>query len=287
MKIVYTIHELRKEIQMQKKMGKKVGFVPTMGYLHEGHGSLITKAKENTDFVVVSIFVNPMQFGPNEDFERYPRDFDKDRDFVQKLGTDLLFHPTANEMYPSYPSLTVVSVGNITSKLCGASRPGHFDGVATVVTKLFNIVQPDQAFFGIKDAQQVAVITQMVNDLNIPVEVIPCPIIREEDGLAKSSRNVYLNDEERKQAVVLNQSLEKARLEIESGNCNVANIKANIQSEIEQQPLANIDYIEILTYPNLSTVEEIDKEQIIIALAVKFGHTRLIDNCIVNVGSEA
>lgn len=282
---VYTKKELQAIIRTEKQLGKKIGFFPTMGYLHEGHGSLITQAVKQTDFVVMSIFVNPMQFGPNEDYESYPRDLERDQEFAKKLGVDLLFYPSVKEMYPSYPSLTVVSVNDLTSKLCGASRPGHFDGVATVVTKLFNIVQPDKAFFSIKDAQQVAVITQMVNDLFIPVEIVVCPIIREEDGLAKSSRNVYLNTEERKQAVVLFQSLKHAREEIISGQRDVSKIRAKIMTEIEAQPLAKIDYIEILSYPSLSSISKIQNESIIIALAVKFGKTRLIDNCIVQVGS--
>ncbi len=285
MKTVNTKHELQAILQAEKRDGRKIGFIPTMGFLHEGHGSLITKAVAETDYVVMSIFVNPMQFGPNEDFEQYPRDFEKDQAFAKELGVDLLFYPSVEEIYPIYPSLTVLSVGEITDKLCGASRPGHFDGVATVIAKLFNIVQPDQAFFGSKDAQQVAVIAQMVTDLFIPVEIVICPTIREEDGLAKSSRNVYLNTEERKQAVILSQSLDVVREEIKLGNFNVSNLRRMIRAKIETQPLAKVDYIEILTYPSLLTISEIDNETVIVALAVKFGNTRLIDNCIVKVGS--
>lgn len=278
---VNTKQQLQEIIRTQKQLGKKIGFIPTMGFLHEGHGSLVTQAVKQTDFVVMSIFVNPMQFGPNEDYETYPRDFAKDEAYAKEVGVDLLFYPSVAEMYPVYPSLTTVSVGEITNKLCGASRPGHFDGVATVVTKLFNFVQPDKAFFGMKDAQQIAVITQMVHDLFMPVEIVACPTLREEDGLAKSSRNVYLNTEERIQAVVLSQSLTKARAQILSGQRDVNILRANIINEIESQPLALIDYVEILSFPNLATISEIEDEKVIIALAVKFGKTRLIDNCIV------
>lgn len=284
MRIALTLTELRTAINEQKRQGKKIGFVPTMGYLHEGHGSLITRAKAENNYVVLSIFVNPLQFGPNEDYERYPRDFDKDRDYAESLGVDLLFHPEVREIYPNYPSLTKVTVSGITELLCGASRPGHFDGVATIVAKLFNLVMPDRAYFGLKDAQQVAVIQQMVKDLNFPVEIVPCPIIREEDGLAKSSRNVYLNNEERKQAVILSQSLKKAKAEIERGERNAGRIKEMIREMILSQPLAVIDYIEILTFPSLEKIDSMANKTVLIALAVKFGQTRLIDNVIVEIG---
>jgi len=283
-RIALTLTELRTAINEQKRLGKKIGFVPTMGYLHEGHGSLITRAKAENDYVVLSIFVNPLQFGPNEDYERYPRDFAKDRDYAESLGVDLLFHPEVREIYPNYPSLTKVTVSGITELLCGASRPGHFEGVATIVAKLFNLVMPDRAYFGLKDAQQVAVIQQMVQDLNFPVEIVPCPIIREEDGLAKSSRNVYLNNEERKQAVILSQSLKKAKAEIERGERNAGRIKEMIREMILSQPLAVIDYIEILTFPSLEKIDSMANKTVLIALAVKFGQTRLIDNVIVEIG---
>lgn len=285
MKIIKSIQEVKSLILEQKMRGLSIGFVPTMGYLHEGHVSLIREAREKSDYVVLSIFVNPLQFGPNEDFDRYPRDLEKDSSLARENKVDLLFHPTVEEIYPTYPSQTIVSVQGLTKQLCGASRPGHFDGVTTVVNKLFNIVQPDTAFFGLKDAQQVAVITQMVKDLNIPIEIVPCPIIREEDGLAKSSRNIYLNQEERKQAVVLSQSLEYARELLQSGERDVKHLIAAIKSRIAAQHLAQIDYVEILKYPDLSTINKLYNETIIIALAIKFGNTRLIDNCIVELGS--
>lgn len=286
MQIVETKQKLQQIVAAQKKLGKTIGFVPTMGYLHEGHGSLVLKAKEYCDYVVLSIFVNPLQFGPNEDFETYPRDLEKDSKYAQELGVDLIFHPSVHELYPDYPSLTIVRVNTLTDVLCGASRPGHFDGVTTVVSKLFHLIEPHYAFFGLKDAQQVAVITQMVQDLNMNVTIVPCPIVREEDGLAKSSRNVYLNGEERSQALVLSRSLEMAKQQLISGEANFVQIKAFLQAEINKQPLANIDYIEILSFPSLAKVERaVRGEQIIIALAVKFGRTRLIDNCIVTIGS--
>ena len=210
MKVVTTIKEVRENVKQWKKEGQTVGFVPTMGYLHEGHGSLITKARENNDKVVVSIFVNPMQFGPTEDLDSYPRDLEKDSKYCESLGVDLIFHPEPSEMYhDDFSSYVDMSV--LTEELCGLSRPVHFRGVCTVVNKLFNIVQPDRAYFGEKDAQQLAIIKHMVQDLNMDIEVVGCPIIREEDGLAKSSRNTYLSPEERKAALVLSQTINLAK----------------------------------------------------------------------------
>lgn len=283
MKTVKTIEELRN--QLKNRDEKKVGLVPTMGYLHEGHMSLVDEAKKHCDIVVMSIFVNPLQFGPNEDFERYPRDFDRDRTLAENRGVDLLFVPDVNEMYPQ-PMVTTVKVTGITERLCGLSRPGHFDGVATVVSKLFHIVQPDYAFFGQKDAQQVAVIERMVEDLNMPVEVVACPIVREADGLAMSSRNVYLSPEEREQATVLFQSLEHARHLICQGETDPAVIKEEMITMIRMKELASIDYVEILSYPGLAPFEKIEDNRIIIALAVKFGKTRLIDNVIIDPGKK-
>ncbi|MBG9569037.1 pantoate--beta-alanine ligase [Brevibacillus agri] len=279
MQQISTIEELRVQIKAARLQGKTIGFVPTMGFLHEGHLSLVKAAREKCDLVVMSIFVNPLQFGPNEDFERYPRDIERDSQMAAGAGVDLLFTPSVEEMYPR-PILTTVSVANVTTPLCGASRPGHFDGVSTVVLKLFSIVQPDYAFFGQKDAQQVAVVTQMVNDLSVPVEVIPCPIVREADGLAMSSRNVYLSAEEREQALVLSQSLRQAAAWLEEG-LPLEQIKARIRQMIADKPLAEIDYVEILRYPDLQPVEtELPGQAIIVALAVRFGKTRLIDNLI-------
>ncbi|CFJ31720.1 MULTISPECIES: pantoate--beta-alanine ligase [Brevibacillus] len=279
---VSTIAEMRQHISEAKRAGQRIGIVPTMGYLHEGHLSLVKAAREKCDLVVMSIFVNPLQFGPNEDFEQYPRNMERDRELASSAGVDLLFTPTVSEMYPQ-PILTNISVANVTNPLCGRSRPGHFDGVSTVVMKLFQIVQPDFAFFGQKDAQQVAVVTQMAYDLSVPVQVIPCPIIREADGLAMSSRNVYLSAEERTQALVLSRSLREAAAWIRDG-ASPAEVRTRIINMISEMPLASIDYVEILSYPELSTLEQFKNgEAFIVALAVRFGKTRLIDNLIETV----
>ena len=281
MKVVGTIKEVRNLVKEWKKNGESVGFVPTMGYLHEGHGSLITKARENNDKVVVSIFVNPLQFGPSEDLESYPRDLEKDSKFCESLGADLIFHPEPEEMYhDDFSSYVDMSV--LTEELCGLSRPVHFRGVCTVVSKLFNIVQPDNAYFGEKDAQQLAVIRHMVEDLNFDIKIIGCPIIREEDGLAKSSRNTYLNEEERKQAVILNRALQKGKEQIESGERKSLEIKQTITQTIETMPLAKIDYVEVVDFQTLESIEEI-KGEILAAVAVYIGKTRLIDNFIIRV----
>ncbi|WP_423802810.1 pantoate--beta-alanine ligase [Paenibacillus auburnensis] len=260
-----------------------IGFVPTMGYLHEGHASLLRRAGEMSSTVVMSIFVNPLQFGPNEDFASYPRDEVRDLELAEREGADIVFIPSVEEMYPQ-PIRTKVSVSSLTTQLCGASRPGHFDGVTTVVSKLFNIVQPDYAFFGLKDAQQVAVLRRMVSDLNMNVEIIACPIVRENDGLALSSRNVYLSAQERSQALVLSRSLQSVRQAMEEGKVRTVDDARNLLvSVISSSPLAVIDYAEILTFPELETLDgsslltDADGE-IIMALAVKFGRTRLIDN---------
>lgn len=280
---VSTITELRNLVKSKRQQNRTVGFVPTMGYLHEGHMSLVKAAKQRTDVVVMSIFVNPLQFGPNEDFDRYPRDIERDRGLAESAGVDILFTPSVEEMYPK-KMLTTVSVAQVSESLCGKSRPGHFDGVATVVTKLFQIVQPDFAFFGQKDAQQVAVIEQMVFDLSIPVTIVPCPIIREADGLAKSSRNVYLQAEEREQALVLSQSLELAKQLIAKGERSTESIREALYATIAEKPLAEIDYVELLKYPELVVESQLQPNQTyLLALAVKFGKTRLIDNIIVTI----
>ncbi|WP_046215043.1 pantoate--beta-alanine ligase [Paenibacillus wulumuqiensis] len=291
MKVLHSIAEIRQEVKNLRKQRSQndheatVGLVPTMGFLHEGHASLMRKAKQTSDIVVISIFVNPIQFGPNEDFERYPRDEQRDLALAEAEGVDIVFLPTVEVMYPS-PTKTHVTVAELTDTLCGASRPGHFDGVSTVVTKLFNIVKPDHAFFGAKDAQQVAVITQMVNDLNMDIEIVPCPIIREEDGLALSSRNVYLSREERAQALVLSRSLRLAREQIaENDTMTAGQVRELLRREIGTSPIAVIDYAEILSFPQLEVLadnmvlHELNQE-VIMALAVKFGPTRLIDNVI-------
>lgn len=285
MEVIHSIADLRSRIsEYRRKNDGSVGFVPTMGYLHEGHASLLRKARSQSGLVVLSIFVNPLQFGPGEDFERYPRNTERDLEVAEAAGADLVFMPTVSEMYPT-PTRTTVAVSGITSRLCGASRPGHFDGVATVVSKLFHIVQPDQAFFGLKDAQQVAVIKQMVQDLNLPVEIVPCPTLREQDGLAMSSRNVYLSDEERKQALVLSQALNKAKEFVQARNSFYATeLQSLVSSHIATAPLAVIDYAEVLAFPTLEPFENsTHTDSIIIALAVKFGKTRLIDNVILQL----
>lgn len=278
MRLVKTIAEVKDIVKEWKKNGESIGFVPTMGYLHEGHGSLIKKARENNDKVVVSIFVNPMQFGENEDLDSYPRDIEKDSAYVESLGGDLIFNPEPSEMYnDGFCSYVDMSV--LTEELCGLSRPVHFRGVCTVVNKLFNIVQPDRAYFGQKDAQQLAIIKRMVKDLNMNLEIIGCPIVREEDGLAKSSRNTYLNPEERKAALVLNQSLKKGKELLESGCRDAKEIRKVITEIIEKEPLAKIDYVKVVDGLTMQQVEKIEKE-VLVAIAVYIGKTRLIDNVI-------
>lgn len=278
---VKTIKEVRDQIKIWRKEGYSIGLVPTMGFLHEGHQSLIEKAHKENDKVVVSIFVNPIQFGPNEDFETYPRDLEKDQDTCNKAGANLIFTPAVEEMYSS-TSATNVHVENLTTGLCGAKRPGHFDGVCTIVSKLFNIVSPDKAYFGEKDAQQLAVIKKMVLDLNFDIEIIGCPIIREKDGLAKSSRNTYLSADERNAALILNKSLNKAKESLKSGEKSASSLKQIIIKEISTESLAKIDYIEIVDSTLLTSVKTIDSS-ILVAIAVYIGKTRLIDNFIYNI----
>ena len=275
MKIVSTIEEVRAQVKEWKKEGKTIGFVPTMGYLHEGHMSLIDAAGEN-DKVVVSIFVNPMQFGPTEDLASYPRDLEHDAKLCEEHGVDLIFHPTPEEMYGDQ-FYSYVDMDVLTKELCGLSRPVHFRGVCTVVTKLFNIVTPDRAYFGQKDAQQLAVIKRMVKDLNMPLTVTGCPIIREEDGLAKSSRNTYLSPEERKAALVLSRSIFLGKEMVEKGERDCKRILAAMTEEIEKEPLAKIDYVKIVDLDTMQQVEKIDRG-ILAAIAVYIGKTRLIDN---------
>lgn len=286
MKVIRTISGLREELAARRADGLgPVGFVPTMGYLHDGHGSLMEQARKQSGTVVLSIFVNPIQFGPGEDFETYPRDEERDLAFAEARGVDIAFLPDVLQMYPS-PTKTKVAVSELTTLLCGASRPGHFDGVTTVVNKLFNIVKPDYAFFGMKDAQQVAVIQQMVQDLNMDVTIVPCPIVREEDGLAMSSRNVYLKPEERAEALVLSRSLRSAVQLLESTSLVTADqVREHLQRVIREAPHAEIDYAEVLQFPELVPLEgaaEISKAggPVIMALAVRFGRTRLIDNAL-------
>lgn len=282
--ICTTISELKAALARQRSKSPNgfVGLVPTMGYLHEGHASLMRRAAGECEFTVVSVFVNPLQFGPNEDFDRYPRDLERDAALAEQNGTALLFAPSVNEMYPTRP-LTRVLISEVTESLCGASRPGHFDGVGTVVSKLFNLVQPDRAYFGMKDAQQVAVVQQMVNDLNMPVTIVPCDTVREPDGLAMSSRNVFLSAEQRRQALVLSQTLAEAEKLVQQPDMTAAKLVEEAAKTIRTAPLADIDYVELLKYPSLEQMMPNQplvglEGKFILALAVKFGGTRLIDN---------
>lgn len=286
---VRTIAELRAAVrrlqqEAEQQSGRaEVGFVPTMGYLHEGHASLMRQAKEQCAVTVLSIFVNPIQFGPNEDLAQYPRDEERDLKLAASLGIDIVFLPAPEEIYPQ-PTKTTIHVREVTEPLCGASRPGHFDGVTTVVAKLFHIVKPARAYFGMKDAQQVAVIQQMVDDLNFDVLIVPCPIVREADGLALSSRNVYLSGEEREQALGLSRSLRMAEEWLrEEPGLTAEEVKSRIRQVIGQAPLADIDYVDILTFPALQALPSDEPvgnagSDVLIALAVRFGRTRLIDN---------
>ena len=278
MRVVNTVNEVRKEVKEWKKQGLTVGLVPTMGFLHEGHASLIRKAAEQCDRVVVSDFVNPTQFAPNEDLESYPRDIEHDMKICEESGADLIFHPGVEEMYcPDFS--TYVNMTGPSDELCGKSRPIHFRGVCTVVSKLFNIASPDKAYFGQKDAQQLAVIMRMVRDLNFDIEIVGCPIIRESDGLAKSSRNTYLSPEQRSAATVLHRALEEGRKLAESGEKSAAAVIAKITEIIESEPLARIDYLNVTSFPEIIPTEEINGS-ILAAVAVYFGNTRLIDNFI-------
>lgn len=278
MKVITTIDEVRDQVKAWRNNGESIGLVPTMGYLHEGHQSLMASAKKDNQRVIVTIFVNPMQFGPKEDLASYPRDLERDKKACQQMGVDLIFCPSAYEMYDANFN-SYVNVNGLTDALCGKKRPGHFKGVCTVVTKLFNITQPDRAYFGQKDAQQLAVIQRMVQDFNIPIEIIGCPIVRESDGLAKSSRNSYLSDNERKAAVCLYQSIELANTMIAQGERSVATILSAMQLLIEQQSLAKIDYIEFVDLSSLKPVSQLTQDTLC-ALAVYIGKTRLIDNFI-------
>jgi pantoate--beta-alanine ligase len=280
MKIINSPTEIQKYCNLIRIEGKSIGLVPTMGALHEGHISLMRQARIDNDFVVASIFINPTQFGPNEDYNAYPRDLDGDSKLASDVGVDAIFAPTARDMYP-YGYATFVNVERITEKMCGASRPDHFQGVTTVVTKLFNLIRPHKAYFGQKDAQQCAVIKRMTADLNFGIEIVIMPTIREEDGLAMSSRNKYLNPEERKAALILSRSLSLAEKLIKK-EASASTIYQEMLALINDEPLAKIDYISIVDAETLEARETI-KGHILIALAVYIGKTRLIDNIIINV----
>lgn len=280
MQIVGTIKEVRELVKLWKKAGETVALVPTMGYLHEGHGSLIEKARKENDKVVVSIFVNPMQFGPNEDLASYPRDLEKDSAYCESLGADLIFHPEPEEMYHEGFS-SYVDMSILTEELCGLSRPVHFRGVCTVVSKLFHIVQPDRAYFGEKDAQQLAIIKHMVDDLNIDVEVIGCPIVRESDGLAKSSRNTYLSPEERQAALILSQAIELGKKLVAEGETDADKLVEKMKENIAKEPMAKIDYVKAVNGLTMQQQKEV-KAPMLVAMAVYIGKTRLIDNFILS-----
>lgn len=276
MKVVKTISEVCEQVRQWRAEGLTVGLVPTMGYLHEGHASLIDASHRDNDRTVVSDFVNPMQFSPNEDLESYPRDLERDSALAEAHGCDMIFNPEPEEMYhENFSSFVDMTV--LTEELCGLSRPIHFRGVCTVVSKLFNIVKPDRAYFGKKDAQQLAVIRHMVDDLNMDIEIIGCPIVRESDGLAKSSRNTYLNDEERKAAVILSQAVEVGKTAIRNGVTDCGEILSEMKAKIESEPLARIDYVKIVDAETIQQIEKIDRPALC-AMAVYIGKTRLIDN---------
>lgn len=275
--VVKTVAALRQVIQDKKSQALSIGFIPTMGYLHDGHMSLVRAARQQTDVSVVSIFVNPTQFGPHEDYEDYPRDQVRDIALCEQEGVDIIFIPSVDEMYPSGDSSVITVRGSITETLCGASRPGHFEGVTTVVGKLFHMVQPDFAFFGQKDAQQVAVLKKMVRELRFPLEIIACPIRRESDGLAMSSRNIYLTDEQRLEAVVLSQSLHFVEKQIALGILTNTQEIVNVLTENIQKTSGEIDYVRVVDPDSLEDLTVV-KERYLIAVAVRFGQTRLIDN---------
>lgn len=276
MKIVKTISEIRDIIKEWRKAGYSIGLVPTMGYLHAGHGSLIEQSVKNNDKTVVSVFVNPTQFGPNEDLKKYPRDIKRDSELVASLGGDIIFNPEPEEMYKKN-NATTIKVEGLSQKLCGITRPIHFAGVCQVVSKLFNIVTPDNAYFGLKDFQQYVIINKMVDDLNFPVKINPCAIVREESGLALSSRNVYLTDDERKSALSLNQSLNYAKSLISSGEKRASFIIDEITKIINNVPYSKIDYVKIVDIDTLDDIDTVEKRYAVL-LAVYIGKTRLIDN---------
>lgn len=283
MEILRTVQEMQAFSKKKNEEGKTIALVPTMGALHEGHLSLVKQARQQCDVVIASVFVNPVQFGPNEDYDAYPRCFEADCDKLQSAGADAVFHPEPQDMYPQGYCTYVNVDGDITHKLCGAQRPGHFSGVATVVTKLIHLARADKAFFGQKDAQQVVVVRRFIEDLNTPCEIVMVPIVREESGLARSSRNRYLSAEEKKAALVLSQSLRLAQAAYQKGNHDATALKTIVTNKLETEPLANIDYVSLYTYPALQSIERVS-EPCLLAMAVKIGKTRLIDNVILGGG---
>lgn len=279
MKVLRTVQEIQAFSKAAKDAGKSIGLVPTMGALHEGHLTLMRRARQENDVVIASVFVNPTQFGPNEDFDAYPRRFEEDCKKMETVPVDAVFHPEPKEMYPEGYCTYVNVEGDITKKLCGAQRPGHFRGVATVVTKLMNLSHADRAYFGQKDAQQVVVVKRFVSDLNIPTEIVMVPIVREESGLARSSRNQYLSKAEKQAALVLSRSLRKGKEAFGGGEKDVETLKKIVRDEIGTEPTAIIDYVDIYSFPALLPIKKVT-EPVLLAIAVKIGKTRLIDNMI-------
>lgn len=280
--IANTISQVRDQVRQWRREGLTVGLVPTMGYLHEGHGSLVGKAAEDCDRVVASVFVNPTQFAPGEDLASYPRDFERDCEILEKQGCSMVFHPSVDEMYPDGNGRTdtyIEILNDMPKQLCGRTRPNHFRGVCTVVGKLFNIVLPDKAYFGEKDAQQLAIIRRMVQDLSYGIEIVGCPIVREPDGLAKSSRNIHLKADERKAAAVLYRSLKIAEEMASDGEKSSKAVTDAVRAEIEKEPLAEVEYVSAVDSLSMEPVEMVGKGTLI-AIAVRIGQTRLIDNCV-------
>jgi pantoate--beta-alanine ligase len=284
--LVERVAELREHCENVRRSGRTVGLVPTMGYFHEGHRSLMRAARAETDVVVVTLFVNPTQFGPNEDLAAYPRDLDGDAAAAESEGVDVLFAPAVEEMYPSGPPLTVVHVARLTEDLCGATRPVHFDGVTTVVTKLFAIVGPSRAYFGRKDYQQLAVIRQMTADLDLPIEVRGCPLVREADGVAMSSRNAYLDPDERSAARVLSEALRAAAAAVVAGERSAAAIESGVRDRVAAQPLVDLEYAEVRDARSLEPRATLDGE-VVVAVAAKVGRARLIDNVVLSIDGSA
>ncbi|MGM9539892.1 pantoate--beta-alanine ligase [Anaerovibrio sp.] len=280
MKILRTVAEITEFAKSAQQAGRVIGLVPTMGALHEGHLTLMRTARAKCDVVIASVFVNPVQFGPNEDYDAYPRRFEEDCRKLESAGVDAVFHPEPEEMYPAGYGTYVNVESAFTGKLCGGQRPGHFRGVATVVTKLMNLSRAQEAFFGQKDAQQVLVIRRFVKDLNIQVNINMVPIVREESGLARSSRNAYLSEAEKTAALVLSRSLKKAEAAYEAGEKSVAALKKIVRAEIDAEPMAAIDYVELYSFDELKEIETVSGESLL-AIAVKIGKTRLIDNIII------
>lgn len=285
MKLIQSIQQMQQTIMEEKRKGRTVGFVPTMGYLHEGHLSLAERAASENDIVVMSIFVNPLQFGPNEDFDQYPRNIDKDKHYAKEAGVDYIFHPSSDEMYPHEPAVSIL-VKKRTQVLCGRSRPGHFDGVATVLSKLFHIVMPDRVYFGMKDAQQAAVVDGLIRDMNFPISLQTCPTVRDPDGLAKSSRNVNLSEEERKEAPGLYESLQAVKEAYHKGERQAEALENSLNHNLNDRlNLGEIEYAEVLTYPELERTDRCNGK-VIVALAVQYSKARLIDNIVLGEGDQ-